>query len=189
MTSRGIWNVLIDNTRNPRWHWGVRVRVDLTMDFSTDQSKPGDGVFTTRVSLRQTTMFTYSQANTPLGQSERAYYLSYFKIICRDFWNISLAWQNWTRWTIISVKFQSFPILAILNYTSQKLNLVYYTNYWNLVFTKSVDSNFRAFWLAPVTRNILGYSLFCERREKWRVVLRKFQKKKLKKRFFIHLIW
>ena len=32
-----------------------------------------------------------------------------------------------------------------------------------LVFTKSVDSNFRAFSLAPVTRNILGYSLFCER--------------------------
>ena len=37
-----------------------------------------------------------------------------------------------------------------------------------LVFIKSVDSNFRAFWLAPVTWNILGYSLFCERREKWR---------------------
>jgi len=37
-----------------------------------------------------------------------------------------------------------------------------------LVFTKSVDSNFSAF----------------ERREKWRVVSRKFQKKKLKKRFF-----
>ena len=31
-----------------------------------------------------------------------------------------------------------------------------------LVFTKSVDSNFRAFWLTPVTRNILGYSLFCD---------------------------
>ena len=36
---------------------------------------------------------------------------------------------------------------------------------WNLfsfilVFTKSVNSNFRAFCLAPVTRNILGYSLF-----------------------------
>ena len=31
-----------------------------------------------------------------------------------------------------------------------------------------MDSNFRAFWLAPVTRNILGYSLFSERREKWR---------------------
>ena len=27
-----------------------------------------------------TTMFTYSHANTPLGQSERAYYLSYFII-------------------------------------------------------------------------------------------------------------
>ena len=28
-----------------------------------------------------TTMFTYSHANTPQGQSERAYYLSYFKKI------------------------------------------------------------------------------------------------------------
>ena len=33
-------------------------------------------------------------------------------------------------------------------------------SYPTLVFTKSVDSSFRAFWLAPVTRNILGYSLF-----------------------------
>ena len=32
-----------------------------------------------------------------------------------------------------------------------------------LVFTRSVDSNFRAFWLAPVTRNIRGYSLFWDR--------------------------
>ena len=48
-----------------------------------------------------------------------------------------------------------------------------------LVFTKSVDSNFRAFLLAPVTWNILGYALFCERREKRRVVPRKFQEKKL----------
>ena len=47
------------------------------------------------------------------------------------------------------------------------------------VFTKSVDSNFRAFLLAPVTWNILGYSLFCDRREKRRVVPRKFQEKKL----------
>ena len=38
----------------------------------------GGGVFTTRVSLRHTTMFTYSHATTPLGQSERAYYFSYF---------------------------------------------------------------------------------------------------------------
>ena len=42
-----------------------------------------------------------------------------------------------------------------------------------------MDSNFRAFWLAPVTWNILGYSLFCKRREKWCIVSRKFQKKKL----------
>ena len=28
--------------------------------------------------LRHTTVFTYSHANTPLGQSERTYYLSYF---------------------------------------------------------------------------------------------------------------
>ena len=28
--------------------------------------------------LYVTTMFTYSHANTPLGQSERVYYLSYF---------------------------------------------------------------------------------------------------------------
>ena len=28
--------------------------------------------------LRHTTVFTYSHANTPLGQSERVYYLSYF---------------------------------------------------------------------------------------------------------------
>ena len=47
-----------------------------------------------------------------------------------------------------------------------------------------MDSNFRAFWLALVTWSILGYSLFCERREKWRVVSRKFQKKKLKQHFF-----
>ena len=53
-----------------------------------------------------------------------------------------------------------------------------------LVFTKSVDSNFHAFWLAPVTRNILGYSLSGERQEKWCVVSRKFQKKKIKTAFF-----
>jgi len=51
-----------------------------------------------------------------------------------------------------------------------------------------VDSNFRAFRLAPVTWNILGYSLLCEQREKWRVVSRKFHKKKLwplmKRHFF-----
>ena len=57
-----------------------------------------------------------------------------------------------------------------------------------LVLTKLVDSNYWAFWLAPVSWNILGYSLFCKCREKWRVVSPKFQKKKSKKRSFIHLI-
>ena len=33
-------------------------------------------------------------------------------------------------------------------------------DYHLLVFTKSVDCNFRAFWLAPVTQNIRGNSLF-----------------------------
>ena len=31
-----------------------------------------------------------------------------------------------------------------------------------LVFTKSVNSNYCAFWLTPVTQNIFGYSLFCD---------------------------
>ena len=31
-----------------------------------------------------------------------------------------------------------------------------------IVFTKSVNSNFRTLWLAPATRNILGYSLLCD---------------------------
>ena len=62
---------------------------------------------------------------------------------------------------------------SIINYY-----LTWYCETWTvyiyLVFTKSVDSDFRVFWLAPVTRNILGYSLFCEQREKWHIVSRKF---------------
>ena len=62
--------------------------INLTMAFlnwpiKTYIWKYGDwrcGMFTTRVSLRYTTMFTYSHASTPLGQSERVYYLSYFII-------------------------------------------------------------------------------------------------------------
>jgi len=38
--------------------------------------------------------------------------------------------------------------------------IIIYRFIYALVFTKSVDSNFGAFWLAHVTRNILGYSLF-----------------------------
>ena len=40
---------------------------------------------------------------------------------------------------------------------------IYDWQYLSLVFTKLVNSTFRTFWLAPVTRNILGYSLFCDR--------------------------
>ena len=35
--------------------------------------------------------------------------------------------------------------------------------YYSLVFTKSVNSTFGEFWLAPATRKILRYSLFCDR--------------------------
>ena len=42
-----------------------------------------------------TTMFTYSQANTPLRQSKRAYYLSYFMIKHTDLYRfLSLKFQN-----------------------------------------------------------------------------------------------
>ena len=38
----------------------------------------------------------------------------------------------------------------------------YFVHFY-LVFTKTVNSNFRAFWWVPVTWNILGYSLFFDR--------------------------
>ena len=37
-------------------------------------------MFTTRVSFLHLTIFQYSHGTTPLRQSERAYYLSYFTI-------------------------------------------------------------------------------------------------------------
>ena len=49
-------------------------------NFSTYNSKSGDFVFTTRVPFLHSTMFQYSHGTTPLRQSERAYYLSYFII-------------------------------------------------------------------------------------------------------------
>ena len=57
--------------------------MNLTMAFlywpiKTYISKSGDAVFTTHVTLRHTTIFTYSAATMPLSQSEQAYYLSYF---------------------------------------------------------------------------------------------------------------
>ena len=51
------------------------------VEFSTQKCfQIGACVVSARKAIRLdvTTMFTYSHANTPLGQSERAYYLSYF---------------------------------------------------------------------------------------------------------------
>ena len=44
------------------------------------------------------------------------------------------------------------------NHTTTELT----NNKFILVFTKSVNSNFCAFWLAPVTCNIFGYSPLCD---------------------------
>ena len=55
----------------PRKEWVNKVNLssfELENFFKFVQAKQLDA----------TTMFTYSHANTPLGQSERAYYLSYF---------------------------------------------------------------------------------------------------------------
>jgi len=46
--------------------------------------------------------------------------------------------------------------------------------------------------LATVTWNILGYSLFCERREKWGMVLRKVSEEEIvaiNEVAFFYLIW
>ena len=51
------------------------------VEFSTQKRfQIGACVVSARKAIRLdvTTMFTYSHANTTLGQSERAYYLSYF---------------------------------------------------------------------------------------------------------------
>ena len=39
-----------------------------------------------------TTMFTYSHANTPLGQSERTYYLGYFTTAALEADHLTLEW-------------------------------------------------------------------------------------------------
>ena len=39
----------------------------------------------------------------------------------------------------------------------------FFCRYSVLVSTKSMNRDFRAFWLAPLNRNTLGYLLFCDR--------------------------
>ena len=75
------------------------------------------GVFTTRVSFRHTTMFTYSHASTPLGQSERAYYLSYF---IND--NTQGSWIRAAAWNECSC-FENFP-LSLLRPMWSNLSLI-----------------------------------------------------------------
>ena len=60
----------------------------------------------------------------------------------------------------------SYRIFIICN-THMNIFVRYMRNmfhiYYSLVFTKSVNNTFDAFCLAPATRKILGYSLFCDR--------------------------
>ena len=56
--------------------------------------------------LDATTMFIYSHTNTPLGQSERAYYLSYFIInnILTSPFLASLGQSNTVAWETSAIK-------------------------------------------------------------------------------------
>ena len=47
-----------------------------------------------------------------------------------------------------------------------------------------MDSNFHAFRFAPVTRNILGYSLFCERGNKMACHFAKVSEEEIEEAFF-----
>ena len=62
--------------------------------------------------LDVTTMFTYSHANTPLDQSGRAYYLSYFINMVYTYGGISM-----TKFNNLKVK----RVKSILKYAESKL--------------------------------------------------------------------
>ena len=67
--------------------------------------------------LEATTMFTYSHANTPLSQSERAYYLSYFikynaKYLLQD---TVIITQNVTLSNVYKCKIQKRNKILILD--------------------------------------------------------------------------
>ena len=57
-------------------------------------------------------------------------------------------------------------------------NFTYLELYSSLVFTKSVNSNYRAFWLAPVTRDIPWLFTVLRPEPRWRLVSRHFRKTK-----------
>ena len=118
----------------------------------------------------------------------KQYFVAFFMLHGVAFSNSSmtfhstLVWSN-IRWPTLFLQEEFFSFFLNLSWPV-RLPYLEIMVYWLLVFTKSVDINFRTFWLAPLTRNILGYSLFWKRKEKWRVISRKFQKKKLKQHFY-----
>ena len=61
----------------------------------------------------------------------------------------------------IKINFSHFHTLMfqcwLFSFGAQRQGVQLHFTVKLLVFTKSVDSDFRSFWLAPVTRNILGY--------------------------------
>ena len=72
--------------------------------------------------LDTTTMFTYSDANTPLGQSERAYYLSYFINDCITPQLSLLASYIFTDCTLI-IKYISIVVI-LTGFDSEKYSLL-----------------------------------------------------------------
>ena len=61
---------------------------------------------------------------------------------------------------LIIIQSHTVPLYTSLCFLSDRKRIYQLTICGLSVFTKSVNSTFRAFWLAPVTRNNLGYSLF-----------------------------
>ena len=72
--------------------------------------------------LDTTTMFTYSDANTPLSQSERAYYLSYFINDCITLQLSLLASYIFTDCTLI-IKYISIVVI-LTGFDSEKYSLL-----------------------------------------------------------------
>ena len=68
-------------TQNPSQGFSVRLFSGVSLCFSRHFTAYCKCLSARKAKqLDATTMFTYSHANTRLGQSERAYYLSYFII-------------------------------------------------------------------------------------------------------------
>ena len=91
--------------------------------------------------LDATTMFTYSHANTPLGQSERAHYLSYFINYYRS---LLITIHHYTSLPIITHNYRSLPItthhcpslhITVHHYTSLSITTITVHHYTSLSIT------------------------------------------------------